>query len=101
MVVRAFVLSACILFGPMVLMIAGCANTTNVAKLGKDTYTMSAYRSQARGGTAAARGVVLIGARRSGYISNRNELHGYRRGLEGVGVGRSESRYSLTPNSDL
>ena len=59
MIIRACVLTGCILVGPIVLLISGCASTTNVSKLGKDTYTISAYRSHSRGGPAAARGVAV------------------------------------------
>ena len=59
MLVRAFELSRSVLWLPMILLIAGCVSTTNVSKLGKDTYTINAYRAPLLGGTTAARGIAV------------------------------------------
>jgi hypothetical protein len=59
MLVRGVVLSGYFLLVPMVLMIVGCASTSSVSMLGKDTYTLSAYRSDVRGGIPDARKVAV------------------------------------------
>ena len=59
MVLRGFVLSGCFLLVPMVLMIVGCGSTSSVSMFGKDTYTLSAYRSDVRGGIPEARRVAV------------------------------------------
>ena len=57
--VRGFVRSGCFLLVPMVLMLVGCGSTSSVSIYGKDTYTLSAYRSDVRGGTPEARRVAV------------------------------------------
>ena len=45
-----------------VFAVVGCATTTEVTKLGRDTYTLSTYRSPAVGGTTKARQVAISSA---------------------------------------
>ena len=44
---------------PIVQMIVGCGTTSSVSTVGKDTYTVSAYRTGVGGGVPAAREVAV------------------------------------------
>lgn len=59
MIVRGVVRSGCFLLVPIVLMIVGCGTTSGVSMYGKDTYTLSVYRQDVRGGIPEARKVAV------------------------------------------
>jgi hypothetical protein len=57
-----------------VVLLAGCAHSSGVQKIGPDTYTMSAQASLARGGEAGARSMVLTEANKTCASAGRELL---------------------------